>query len=147
MENKSIPIKSIPVWYWFVASLLLIWYIIGIVLLTGQVTLTEDALDMMTQSERQLYIDMPLWVVWAFALGVFGGFFGCVALLTKRKWAKYFIIASLIGIIAQIIYNLAMSGGLEVYAGNAILIPVLRVAIGIFAIWLSVAGIRRGWLR
>lgn len=139
--------KSIPVWYWFIASLLLIWYIIGIITLTGQVTLTKDALEMMTPNERQFYIDMPLWVTWAFALGVFGGFFGSIALLTKRKWAKPFLIASLIGVIAQIIYNLGMGGGLKIYAGIAIVVPVVRVAVGIFAIWLSVEGIRRAWLR
>lgn len=143
MENKV----SVPVWFYIIASLLLIWNIIGIVTLTGQVTLTKDALSMMTPEEQQFYIDMPLWVIWAFALGVFGGFFGCIALLAKRRWAKYFLIASLIGIIIQIIYNLAMGDGIQVYEGTALLLPILSVAVAIFAILLSVIGIRKGWLR
>lgn len=143
MENNN----AIPVWYWIIAVLLLIWYILGIITLTGQVNLTEEALKMMTPAERQFYIDMPLWVIWAYALGVFGGFFGTIALLTKRRWAKYFLIASLIGVFAHIIYYLAAGGGLQVFRGIAIILPLAQIVIGAFAIWLSKFGIRKGWLR
>ena len=141
MENKSI-----PGWYWVIVGLLLIWYIIIIILLTGQVNLTKDAFDMMTPNEKQFYIDMPAWVLWASALGGFGGAIGCIALFARRTWAKSFLIASLIGIIAQIIYYIAMGGGLQVYNGIAIIIPLLKISIAIYAVWLSVIAIRRGWL-
>ncbi len=142
MENK----KSVPVWYYFIVSLLLIWNIIGIVTLTGQVTLTKDAMAMMTPEEQQFYIDMPMWVTWAFALAVFGGTFGCIALLARRKWARPFLILSLIGVLVQITYNLALGNGLQVFGGGAIVLPLFTLAIAIFLVWLSGAGIRKGWL-
>lgn len=142
MENKSI-----PVWYWIIVSLLLIWNIMGMITLTGQVTLTKDAMDLMSPEEQQFYMDMPQWVTLAFGLAVFGGFFGCIALLARRKWARYFLIASLIGVIAQISYNIILGGGLDVFGGYGLILPIFTLVIAIFLVWLSEAGLRKGWLR
>lgn len=136
-----------PIWYWITLSLLLLWNVIGIVTLIGQVTLSEDAMAMMTPAERQFYLDMPGWVNWAFGLAVFGGFMGCVALLARRKWARPFLIASLIGVIVQFGYNLFIGGGLEVFDTGALALPLITLIIAIFLVWLSGASQRKGWLR
>lgn len=138
---------GLPRWFRILAVSLLIWNIIGIITLIGQVNLTKDALAMMTPPERQFYIDMPVWVVSAFALNVFGGFVGCLTLLAKRKWARSFLIASLIGVSVQIAYYWVKGNGLQVFSGRAILLPAFILSVAILSVWLAQLGIRKGWLR
>lgn len=135
-----------PVWFWIVVSLLLLWNILGIIALVGQINLNEDALALMTPEEQEFYRNMPMWVTWAFGLAVFAGFLGCVGLLARRRWARPLLIASLIGVIIQIAYNLIAGNGLQVYGGLALLMPAFTLAVSIFLVWLAGHGTRKHWL-
>lgn len=46
----------------------------------------------------------PLWVSLAWALGVWGSFFGAVLLLMRRSWALWSFLASLVGLAALNLY-------------------------------------------
>ena len=87
-----------PVWFWVVSVLALIWNIIGVMSYLAQAYTSVEDLEKMTQAQRELFESQPAWVTGAFAIAVFGGTLGCIALLLRKKWAKPILIISLLGI-------------------------------------------------
>ena len=136
-----------PIWYWIVSVIALLWNGAGVNFYLQQAYDTESHRAMYNTPELlEMVNNTPSWVIAAFAIAVFGGALGCIALLLRKKWAKPILILSLIGIIVQMIYNVFMSGAMEVYGPGAIAMPVMTLLIGIFLVWFSKKGIAKGWL-
>ena len=77
-----------PMWFWIVSALALLWNLAGVMAYLGQAYMSIENLEKMSQAERLLYESQPAWVTGAFAVAVWGGALGCIALLLKKKWAK-----------------------------------------------------------
>ncbi|WP_222983616.1 hypothetical protein [Flagellimonas meishanensis] len=135
-----------PVWFWVVGVLALVWNIMGVMAYLGQAYMSIEDLEKMTQAQRELFEGQPAWVTAAFAIAVFGGTLGCIALLLRKKWAKTVFIISLLGIVGQFIYNLFLSNAIEVYGNQAIFMPIVVVVVGVLLVLLSKKGIQKGWL-
>ena len=138
---------SAPVWFWIIAGAALVWNIVGVLSFVGFATMTPDAIAEKPVAEQALLANTPVWSTIAFAIGVFGGVFGCVFLLLKKKLAIPFFIVSLIAVIAQFSYWLFMTDSIAVYgAQNAFTMPVLVTAIAVALIWFAMSAKRKNWL-
>jgi len=84
---------------------------------------------------------MPGAVMACFAIGVFGGVAGSIALATLSKWARPLLWLSLIGTVVDWVWVFGWSGAPSVPLGAAVL--VLAAFFVIFAEWAA----RRGVLR
>ena len=136
-----------PIWFWIVGVITLLWNGMGVKAYLDQAYNTEAHKAMYNTPELlEMVANTPAWATAAFAVAVFGGVLGCIALLLRKKWARPIFLLSLIGIIVQMIYNLFMSGAMEVYGPGAVIMPIMVLIIGIFLIWLSKKGIAKGWL-
>jgi hypothetical protein len=60
----------------------------------------------MTPSQAELYLSLPGWISVAFAIGVFGGLVGSVALLMKR-------------VVALPVFGVSLAGYAVLFAGDA----------------------------
>ena len=101
---------------------------------------------MYTAEQLEMLNNTPSWATAAFAIAVFGGLLGCIALLLRKSWAKSLLLLSLIGIIVQLIYNLFISKAMEVYGPGAVIMPISVLVVGIFLVWFAKKGIAKGWL-
>ncbi|WP_420321904.1 hypothetical protein [Flagellimonas sp.] len=135
-----------PVWFWVASVAALLWNIMGVMAYLGQAYTSVEQLEQMTQAQRELFEAQPAWVTAAFAIAVFGGTLGCIALLLRKKWAKPVFFISLLGILGQFIYGLFLSNTIEVYGNQAIFMPILVIVIGVLLILLAKKGIQKGWL-
>jgi len=136
-----------PIWFWIVSLIALLWNSAGVYMYLQQAYNTEAHQAMYNTPELlEMVNNTPSWAIAAFAIAVFGGVLGCIGLLLRKKWAKLIFTLSLIGIIVQMIYNLFISGALEVYGPGAIAMPIMTILIGIFLVWFSKKGIAKGWL-
>ena len=135
-----------PVWFWIVSVLALIWNGMGVNAYLQQAYNTESYREMYPPEQLEIAANMPSWVTAAFAIAVFGGLLGCLALILRKKWAKSILLLSLIGIIVQMIYNLFISKAMEVYGPGAVIMPIMVLIVGIFLVWFSKKGITKGWL-
>nr|WP_299488985.1 hypothetical protein [uncultured Allomuricauda sp.] len=135
-----------PVWFWVVSVLALIWNIIGVMSYLAQAYTSIEDLESMTQAQRELFEAQPAWVTGAFAIAVFGGTLGCIALLLRKKWAKPVLIVSLLGVLAQFVYGLFLSNTIEVYGNQAIIFPIIIIVVGVLLVLLAKKGIQKGWL-
>nr|WP_299175444.1 hypothetical protein [uncultured Allomuricauda sp.] len=135
-----------PVWFWVVSVLALIWNIIGVMSYLAQAYTSVEDLESMTQAQRELFEAQPAWVTGAFAIAVFGGTLGCIALLLRKKWAKPVLIVSLLGILGQFVYGLFLSNTIEVYGNQAIIFPIIIIVVGVLLVLLAKKGVEKGWL-
>jgi hypothetical protein len=135
-----------PIWFWIVSALALLWNLAGVMAYLGQAYMSIETLEQMSQAERLLYESQPAWVTGAFAVAVWGGALGCIALMLKKKWAKPVFIISLIGILAQMSHSFFISNNFEVYGPGAMIMPIMVLIIGIALVLLANTAIKKGWL-
>ena len=83
MENEK---SRIPVWFWVVAVILLLWNIMGVMSFFMHTFISDEALAKLPQQERELYGDYPMWTTIAFVIAVLGGFLGSLGLVLKKEW-------------------------------------------------------------
>lgn len=136
-----------PIWYWIIASILLIWNLMGILNYVQHMTVTEEMLQQMPENQRILYADFPEWVQIAFAVAVFGGAIGSIALLIKRKLAVQAFILSLIGIVVQMGHSISIAAQMDSGGEWVYIMTVLLIGTGAFAIWLSKYAVSQNWIK
>ncbi len=135
-----------PVWFWVFSIIALLWNLMGVNAYLQQAYRTDAFTSMLTAEQLDMVNSTPAWATAAFAIAVFAGALGCIALLLKKSWAKSLFLLSLIGIIVQMIYNLFISKALEVYGPGAVVMPILVMLVGIFLLWYSKRSITKGWI-
>ncbi len=136
-----------PIWFWIISAVALLWNSAGVYMYLQQAYNTESHQAMYTPEQLEMVSNTPSWAIAAFAIAVFGGVLGCIGLLLRKKWTKSIFILSLLGIIVQMIYNVFISGALEVYGPGAVAMPIMTLAISVFLIWFSKKGIAKSWLK
>ncbi|MCK8520241.1 hypothetical protein M0D21_01610 [Aquimarina sp. D1M17] len=137
--------NKLPIWFWVIAVLTLVWNIMGVMAYLGQAYMPAEALAVLPQNEQDFYNNMPAWVTAAFAIAVFSGTLGCIALIFRKKWAYSLFIISIIGVIGQTTYNLFIQDYVEL-SGVRIIMPIMIIVIGIFLIWFSNYSQKKGWI-
>ena len=75
------------------------------------------------------YESLPIWLMWPWAIAIWGTLLGWVFMLLKRKWAVPTFLVSLISLIVTMIY-FGVSGGYPIMGamGSVLLIVVLAIA-------------------
>ena len=135
-----------PVWFWIVAAVALVWNLLGVSAFVMQVSMSPEAIAALPEAEQALYENFPIWALIAFAAAVFGGAVGCILLLMRNKLAQSILIISLVGIVVQMIYNVFISGAMDVYGPGSIIMPIMVLVIAVFLVWLSRSATSKGWL-
>lgn len=144
MENNK---TKAPVWFWVVTIFFTLWNVLGILSFFGHTFISEEALALLPEKERELYGDYPIWTTIVFAIAVFSGSIGSIGLILKKKWSKLVFIISLGAIIPQMAHNLFFTKSMEVYGPEqAATMPIMVVVFAIFLIWFSNFAIKKNWL-
>jgi len=132
--------------FWIIAVIALIWNLMGVMAYLGQAYMTDEAKALLTEAEKALYDNVPIWVTAAFAIAVFGGVLASIALLMRKQIAKTLFLVSLIGILVQMIYNFFISGAMDVYGPGEIIMSTMVIVIGVYLYLYSKKSIINGWL-
>ncbi len=135
-----------PTWFWVVSGVSLLWNLMGVMAYIMQVTMSPEALAALPAAERALYETAPAWATAAFAIAVFAGVLGCVALLLRKGWAETLFVLSLLAVLVQNTHWLLMSNVFEVLGPTSVIMPMLVLVIGVFLIWFSRSSKVRGWI-
>ncbi|MFK7888999.1 MAG: hypothetical protein AB8G16_19245 [Gammaproteobacteria bacterium] len=137
---------KLPGWFWAVAVFALLWNLMGVMAYVMQVTITDEALAALPDAERLLYETAPPWATGAFALAVFGGALGCIALLLRKRWAVTLFAVSLVGVCVQMFHSFFMTNSIEVYGPGGMIMPIMIMVIGIALLIAARRWSARGWL-
>lgn len=138
---------SVPTWFKVVMVILILWNIMGIMSFFGQVFISEDTLALLSENERALYAQYPLWAQTVYAIAVFAGLAGSIGLLMRKKWAIPQLILSLIAIIIQMGHSVFMTDAVAVYGNMTYVMPTLVVLVASFEVYLAMKVDKKGWLK
>ncbi len=132
--------------FWVIALSALIWNTMGAYMYIIQKYRTEAFESQYSPQQLEIIYNMPAWATAAFALAVFAGVVGSIALACRKKIAfpAYFI--SLLGIVIHMIYTVFMSATLEADGLTSLLMPIMVLIIGLFLNSYSKNAILKGWL-
>lgn len=134
--------------FWAISILLLIWNAMGVFAYLTQVsTSSEQLAETYPAAEIAILSSAPTWVTAAFAIAVFVGLSGVLALLARKSWARLLFIVSLLAVLAQHFWTFALSGLLDIVGPERLIMPIVVVIICIFQIWYARNATNRGWLR
>ncbi len=137
---------KLPIWFWVIAGVALVWNALGVMAFVMQVTMSPEALAALPEAERALYETFPAWALVAFAAAVFGGAIGSLLLILRKALAYPVLILSLAGIVIQMIYNFFIAETMDVYGPGSTIMPIMVLAIGVFLVWFSKSSKQKGWL-
>jgi len=132
-----------PIWFWIISVVALLWNSAGVMAYLGRAFMTDDIIAQLPKEQQaEFLVEYPSWYTAAFALAVFCGALGCIALLLKKKWAHSLFIISALGAIVQHTYlfmNLEMTGA-------TLVMPIMVIIVCLFLIWFSKSSISKGWI-
>ena len=130
--------------FWAIAGICLAWNALG-----GMAYLSEfdaEYLSTLSETRRTLIELRPAWATTAFAFAVWGGVLGCVLLLLRKAVAFYALLASLLGVIVQMYYNLVLAESTEVYGPGETAMTVMIPLVALFLVWYSKYAQSRRWI-
>ncbi|MEQ8525524.1 hypothetical protein [Gracilimonas sp.] len=139
--------NGITTWFWVIGWGALVWNLLGVMSYIMTVTMSPEIMAELPEAQQELMNNTPAWATGAFAFAVFGGAFGSLALLMKRKLALPLFIVSFVGIVVQLYHSLFMSNSIEVYGPGGVIMPIMVFLFGIGLIWIARHSISKGWLK
>jgi hypothetical protein len=145
MSAQDHPVTA-PKWFLLLALLALLWNLIGCAAFVQQALLSPAALAALPEAEQALLRAQPMWATVAYAVAVFGGAIGSLALLLKRRFALVLLTISLLGVLLQMFHVFILSRAVEVYGAAALSLPAMVIVIAFALVWLARTAVRRRWL-
>ena len=136
-ENKP------PVLYWVIAGVLTLWALMGVMAYMGHVgTSAEDyaayiADGTMSQAYADYAANAPAWATAVFAIAVFSGVAGAICLLLRKKWAVQLYAISLVFIVISMFKGFVLDKAGSMMSTGQIVMELLVIALGIFAVWFA----------
>jgi len=132
--------------FWIAAIVWLIWNFMGVNAYIQQAYKMEGVRANFNEQQLTIMDNFPAWATAAFAIAVFAGAFGCIALLFRKKFAKTLFILSLLGVIVQFYYELFMTNASDFYGTFEWVMTIMIPVICVFLIWVSKRAIAKGWI-
>lgn len=132
--------------FWIVSVIALIWNVMGVMAYLGQVYMDDATLQTMPPEDQTYYTHVPAWVTASFAIAVFSGALGSIALLLRKKVAYSLFVISVIAVFAQNAYTFFMQDDITL-SGTRMLWPIIVIAISIFLVFFSKDGVKKGILK
>lgn len=138
---------SVPLWFRLLAILGLLWNLIGVAMYLQKVGMFGDPLAGLNEAELALAASVPAWVTAVFALAVFTGLAGSIALVMSNRLSRLLLLLSLAMVLAQCAWIVFMSDARAVHGLAGIGMSALIVLIAAAQVGLANAGLRNGWVR
>ncbi|MFT6781017.1 MAG: hypothetical protein ACJA1A_000936 [Saprospiraceae bacterium] len=105
---------KLPVTYWIVSAIALLWNLVGVANFVFQVFFTDTMVALMSPEHKEMILSNPTWMKLVFGIATIGGLIGAVGLIMRKKWAVPALLVSLIAVIIQMGYSSFATKALEV---------------------------------
>ena len=136
-----------PAWFRLLSILALLWSLIGVAMYVMHLGLLGDPAHDLSEAERELAADTPIWVTSAFAIATFAAAIGSLGLILLKRWARPLLVLSLVAVLIQHLWVIFMSDAREVHGLAGIAMPALVILAAVLLVGLATVGVKRGWLR
>ena len=133
--------------FWIIAIFALLWNLMGVFFwLTEYFLMTEKMKAALSPEQVELMQNDPSWGMYIYAIAVFGGVFASILLLMRKKNSVVLFNISLVCLLILQGYWIFFID-IEAIAGpQALIMPIIVIAIGIFESFYSKGAAQNGWL-
>ncbi len=138
---------ALPASFWIIATIALLWNLLGVAMFAMQVTMSPDAVAALPDAQRQVYEATPAWINVAFGVAVVAGVLGAVGLLLRRRWAGLLFALSLAALAVQVLGAYLVTPAWAGYGAAGLVMPVLLLVIATVLWAYARKAAARGWLR
>ena len=138
--------SKLPPTFWIISIVALIWNLMGAFTFFGQTFMGEEVLAALPEEQRVLYEAVPTWITLIFAIAVFSGTLGSIALILKKAFATPLFMISLVCVIIQMGYNVFFTNAADVFGTQAIVMPFIFLAISYFLYYYAKQCQAKGWI-
>lgn len=133
--------------FWIIGVLAFIWNLLGVSNYLLQAYKVEAIFEGMTEQQIALIENLPAWMTALFAIAVFTGFFGSIALLMRKKIAIQLFFISFVTATVQQLYWLFGTNVAEVFNESMpYFMPITVIIVCAFLVWYSKAQRTKGVL-
>jgi hypothetical protein len=147
MQNMNQPSqRSVPVWYWGVATVAVLWNLLGCAAFAMELFAQEAMMESMTEPQREWARSIPVWIYFVYGVAVATGVAGSVGLFLRRGWSVLMFAISLVAVLVQMVHTMVIAGGLQVMGAGAAIMPCLVIVLAAIFLWFSWFARGRGWI-
>ena len=136
-----------PIWFWIVSGLAFVWNLLGVVAYYTQVTMSDEALAKLPEADQAALASLPSWYMGAFAIAVFGGALGCLALLLRKRWAMLLLVLSLAAVLLQQLYFFVLTDLGSKQHGGALVMTIAIPIVALLLVLFARSSSAKGYLR
>jgi hypothetical protein len=137
---------SVPVWFWVIAVVSLLWNLIGCVIFSSEVFAREAIIESMTEVQKEWVRSTPNWIYFVFAISVGAGLAGSILLLLRKSLSVSLFAISLLAVLIQMVYTMLIAGGLQVMGPSGAVMPTVVILLAIAWFLFAMFSRGRGWL-
>ena len=135
-----------PKWYLPVAIVALLWNLMGCAAYLADVMMTPADIAKLSAAQQAMYASRPAWSVAATAIAVWFGALGCLGLILRKRWATPVLVVSLIGVLGQDFWFVALSGSMSAAGPVAVVLQCVVLVISIWLVFFGRKAAARGWI-
>ena len=139
--------KKVPVWFYIVAVLAVVWNAMGIFAYLSTVMMSTEDFAKMPQAMQDLQKATPLWAIAAFAIAVFAGTIGCLLLLIKKALAFPVLVLSLIAVMVQMSNFIFLMEGFDVISQEEMIMTLMVIIVAFLLMFFAKVSKAKGWIR
>ena len=137
---------SVPVWFWVIAAVTLLWNLIGFVIFLSEVFAQEAMMESMTEKQKEWTRSTPSWIYFVFAISVSTGLAGSICLLMRKASSVLLFTISFVAVLIQMLYTMLIAGGLQVMGPSGAVMPAVVIILSIAWLLFSQFSKGKGWL-
>jgi uncharacterized protein VirK/YbjX len=137
---------SVPVWFWVIAAVALLWNLIGFVIFLSEVFAQEAMMESMTEKQKEWTRSTPSWIYFVFAISVSTGLAGSICLLMRKASSVLLFTISFVAVLIQMLYTMLIAGGLQVMGPSGAVMPAVVIILSIAWLLFSQFSKGKGWL-
>lgn len=144
MSNASS--MKLPVWFWAVAIIALLWNLMGVYAYWADVTMTPETIAKYPPAQQEMFNERPSWLIGAYAIAVFVGLLATISLLLRKAFAVPLYAVSLAAVVIQMGYVLFVMNAIGKLGLSAAIFPSVIVILGAAELWFSRMTKAKGWI-
>jgi hypothetical protein len=137
--------SAVPVWYWVIAAVALLWNLMGCAFFGMELFAQEAGMAFMTEAQKEWVRSTPGWIYFVYGLAVSSGVVGSIGLFLRKGWTTRMFAISLVAVIVQMVYTMIIGGGLQVMGPSGLVMPAVVIGIAAALLWFSRFVRSRGW--